>query len=53
MPARADRQLPREALELRHELLEALLGVLDEVHLVDRHDHLRDAEQRADERVAL
>ena len=29
------------------------LGVLDEVHLVDRHDDVRDAEQRADERVAL
>ena len=29
-----------------------LLVAVDEVHLVDRHDEVRDAEQRGDERVA-
>ena len=29
------------------------MRVLDEIHLVDRYDDVRDAEQRADERVAL
>ncbi len=46
-------QLLGERPELRHQLLVALLRVVDQVHLVDRHDNLRDAEQRADERVAL
>ena len=43
----------REAGELLRDLLKALLGVVDEVHLVDRDDHLGDAEQGADERMAL
>ncbi len=46
-------QVGRKALELLRELLEARLRVVDEVHLVDRHDELGDAEQRADEGVAL
>ena len=35
------------------DLFEARLRVIDEIHLVDRHHELGDAEQRADERVAL
>ena len=35
------------------DVVEDLLVVVDEVHLVDRQDHVRDPEQRGDERVAL
>ncbi len=43
----------RKPLELRDELVEALLGVVDQVHLVDGHDQVRNAKQRADESMAL
>ncbi len=46
-------ELLGEAVERRHQLLEALPRVLDQVHLVDRHDHVGDTEQGADEGVAL
>ena len=46
------RQPLRERRELRDDLVEALLRVVDEVHLVDGDDEVGDAEQRADERVA-
>ena len=46
-------QLLEERRELVDDLGEARLAVVDEVHLVDRDDEVRDAEQGADERVAL
>ena len=46
-------QLARKLLELLHQLLVALAREVNQVHLVDRHHHLRDAQQRADESVAL
>jgi hypothetical protein len=45
-------ELGREGRELLDQLVEHLLGEVDEVHLVDAHDQVRDAEQRGDERVA-
>ena len=46
------RELRAEGAEVAHDRVEGLLGVVDEVHLVDRDDEVRDAEQRGDERVA-
>ena len=40
-----------ELAELLLDLLEARLRVADQVHLVDAHDQVPDAEQRRDERV--
>ena len=48
-----DAELLEERRELGDDLVEALLGVVDEVHLVDRDDEVGDPEQRADEGVAL
>ena len=31
--------------------LEGLLGIADQIHLVHRHDHVTDAQQRTDQRV--
>ena len=45
-------ELRAEGAEVAHDRVEGLLGVVDEVHLVDRHDEVRDPEQRGDERVA-
>ena len=42
-----------EALEVVHDLVEHALLEVDQVHLVDAHDHVRDRKQRADERVTL
>ena len=42
----------RELAELVPDLLERRLVVVDEVHLVDAHDDVRDAQQRREERVA-
>ncbi len=44
-------QLLSEALELTANGRERLLGVVDEVHLVDGHDHVRNPEERGQERV--
>ena len=41
----------RPGRELARDPLEDLLAPVDEVHLVDRHDDVRDAQQRRDERV--
>ena len=46
-------QARRETVELLDDRVEDVLVEVDEVHLVDAHDDVRDAEQRADERVAL
>jgi hypothetical protein len=46
-------QLLGEGLELGHDLAEAFLAVVHEVHLVDRDDHVRDLQERRDEAVAL
>ncbi len=43
----------RNGAKLGDDLVEALLAVVDEVHLVDGDDDVGDPEQRADERVAL
>ena len=40
-----------ELEHLAHDLVEALLGVVDEVHLVDGDDHVADPQQRGDRRV--
>ena len=40
-----------ELAELLLDVLEALLRVADQVHLVDAHDEVPDTEQRSDERV--
>ena len=37
---------------LAHDLVEALLGEADQVHLVDGHDHVADPQQRGDRRRA-
>ena len=44
-------ELHGEGPELGLDLLEALLVPVDEVHLVDAHHEVRDAEQRRQERV--
>ena len=36
---------------LAYDLVEALLGIVDEVHLVDGDDHVADPQQRGDRRV--
>ena len=41
-----------ELAELVLDPLEDLLAPVDEIHLVDAHDDVRDVEQRGDERVA-
>ena len=41
------------ALELLDDRIEHALVEVDQVHLVDAHDDVRDAQQRGDERVAL
>ena len=41
-----------KAPELLDDLVEALSVVVDQVHLVDRDDEVRDAQQRRDERMA-
>ena len=46
-------QARREAVEVLHDLIKHALLVIDEVHLVHTHDHVRDREQRAYERVPL
>ncbi len=46
-----DLELHGEVAELVADLLEALLRVVDEVHLVDAHDQVRDAEQAGQEGV--
>ena len=47
-----DLELGGEVAELVADLLEALLRPVDEVHLVDAHHEVRDAEQAGDEGVA-
>ena len=42
-----------EAIEILDDLLEHLLVEVDEIHLVDAHDDVPDAQERADERMAL
>ena len=42
-----------EAVEVLDDRVEDALVEVDQVHLVDAHDHVRDPQQRADERVAL
>ena len=46
-------QAAGEVRELAHDRVEDLLVVVDEVHLVDGDDEVRDAQQRGDEGVAL
>ena len=45
-------ELGREVAELVADLLETLLRPVDQVHLVDAHHEVRDAEQAGDEGVA-
>ncbi len=46
-----DAEPGRERLELEPDLLEPVLGEVDQVHLVDADDEVRDPEQRGQERV--
>ncbi len=46
-------QASREGVELLDDRIEYALVEVDEVHLVDAHDHVRNRQQRADESVAL
>ena len=41
-----------QRVDLGHDLVEALLAVADEIHLVDRHHHVRHAEQGREQQVA-
>ena len=48
-----DAELFQKRRKILDDLLESLLVVVDEVHLVDRDDDVRDPQQRADEGVAF
>src|SRR5262245_28843311 len=49
---RGEAELTCERRKLAGDRLERILRVTDEVHLVDRRDHLPNSEERADEQVA-
>ncbi len=49
---RADVEATGQRVDLGHDLVEALLAVADEIHLVDRHHHVRHAEQGGEQQMA-